>query len=74
VTLVLLRNATVYAPRPLGTQHLLVGGNRILWMGNDPFDLPVPLRTVSTVIDVAGLRTVPGLIDGHVHVKYLNTH
>jgi beta-aspartyl-dipeptidase (metallo-type) len=68
VTLVLLRNATVYAPRPLGTQHLLIGGNRILWMGSDPLDLPVPLRTVSIVIDVAGLRTVPGLIDGHVHV------
>ena len=32
------------------------------------FELPVPLRQVSTIIDAAGLRTMPGLIDGHVHV------
>lgn len=68
MTLVLLKNADVYAPRPLGQQHLLVGGGRVLWMGNDDFDLPVPLRTVTTTLDLAGLRLVPGLIDAHVHV------
>lgn len=68
MTLALIKNALVYAPEPLGTQHILVGGGRILWMGTDSFDLPFPLRKVSTVIDVAGLRVVPGLIDGHVHV------
>ena len=68
MTLVLIKNANVYAPEPLGTQHLLIGGSRILWMGKEPIDLPVALRKVSTIIDAAGLRTVPGLIDGHVHV------
>jgi len=68
VTLLLLRNATVYAPDPLGTQNLLIGGGRILWIGKESFDLPVPLRTVSRVIDAAGRRVIPGLIDGHVHV------
>jgi beta-aspartyl-dipeptidase (metallo-type) len=28
----------------------------------------VPLRTVSRVVDAAGSVTIPGLIDGHVHV------
>jgi beta-aspartyl-dipeptidase (metallo-type) len=68
VTLALIRNAQVYSPQPLGTRHLLIGGGRILWMGSDSFDLPVPLREVSTIIDAAGLRLVPGLIDAHVHV------
>ncbi|HEV7714197.1 MAG TPA: beta-aspartyl-peptidase [Steroidobacteraceae bacterium] len=68
VTLVLIRNADVYAPHPLGTQHLLIGGGRILWMGAEALDLPVPLRTVSKIIDAAGRRVIPGLIDGHVHV------
>jgi beta-aspartyl-dipeptidase (metallo-type) len=68
VTLVLIKNASVFAPEPLGTRHLLIGGSRILWMGAEPLDLPVPLRNVSTIIDAAGLRLIPGLIDGHVHV------
>jgi beta-aspartyl-dipeptidase (metallo-type) len=68
VNLVLIQNADVFAPQPLGLQHLLIGGGQILWMGADAFDLPVPLRKVSTIIDAGGLRLVPGLIDGHVHV------
>ncbi len=68
MTLLLIRNADLYAPQPLGTQHLLIGGGRILWMGNESIDLPVPLRAVSRTIDAAGRRTIPGLIDGHVHV------
>src|ERR1044072_8366877 len=40
----------------------------MLWMGTDSLELPVPLRKVSTIIDAAGLRLVPGLIDAHVHV------
>jgi beta-aspartyl-dipeptidase (metallo-type) len=68
VTLVLIRNTDLYTPNPLGTQHLLIGGGRILWIGKEAFDLPVPLRAISRIIDAAGRRTIPGLIDGHVHV------
>jgi len=68
VTLVLLRNAEVHAPDPLGTQNLLIGGGRILWIGPDSVDLPTPLREVTRTIDLEGRRLIPGLIDGHVHV------
>ena len=62
----LLRNAQVYAPEPMGHQHLLLGGGRILWMGTELADLPAAL-SVET-IDLEGRRLLPGLIDAHVHV------
>src|SRR5688572_5352540 len=39
VTLILIRNANLYAPQPLGIRHLLIGGGRILWIGEEAFDL-----------------------------------
>lgn len=66
MTLLLLRNAQVYAPEPLGHQHLLLGGGRILWMGDQLAELPAAW-SVDTV-DLEGCRLVPGLIDAHVHV------
>jgi beta-aspartyl-dipeptidase (metallo-type) len=68
VTLTLIRNAKLYSPQPLGIRHILIGGGRILWIGEEALELPVPLRTVSRVVDAAGRATIPGLIDGHVHV------
>jgi beta-aspartyl-dipeptidase (metallo-type) len=68
VTLTLIRNANLYAPQPLGIRHLLIGGDRILWIGEEALELPVPLRAVSRILDAAGRATVPGFIDGHVHV------
>lgn len=68
MTLTLIRNANLYAPTPLGTQHLLIGGGRILWIGKDALDLPASLRAVSRIVDAAGRCMIPGLIDGHVHV------
>jgi beta-aspartyl-dipeptidase (metallo-type) len=68
VTLTLIRNANLYAPQPLGIRHLLIGGGRVLWIGEEALELPVPLRTVSRIVDAAGRITIPGLIDGHVHV------
>ena len=69
-SLILLRDAAVYAPRALGVQSLLLGGGRVLWMGppGDLADLPAALRADATVIEVEGRRLIPGLIDGHVHV------
>ena len=65
-TLQLIRNADVHAPEPLGVQHLLLGGGKVLWMGNDLPALPATLAV--EVTDLEGRRLIPGLIDGHVHV------
>lgn len=65
-TLCLLRNADVHAPEPLGIRHLLIGGGRVLWIGDDVPDLPASLDVED--IDLKGLKLVPGFIDGHVHV------
>jgi beta-aspartyl-dipeptidase (metallo-type) len=64
--LTLLRNATVFAPDPLGRQHLLVGGERVLWMGPTLDALPAALA--ADEIDLGGARVIPGLIDGHAHL------
>ena len=65
-TLQLIRNADVHAPEPLGVQQLLLGGGKVLWIGNDLPPLPATLPV--EVTDLEGRRLIPGLIDGHVHV------
>ena len=64
--LVLIRDADVYSPEPLGRCQLLVGGGRILWIGG--MDEPAPTGLPMDVVDLQGRRLIPGLIDGHVHV------
>lgn len=64
--LMLLRNADVFAPEPLGLCQLLVGGGRILWM--DAASAPAPQGLACDVHDLQGRRLIPGLIDGHVHI------
>ena len=63
---ILIRNAEVFAPEPLGRQQLLLVGGRIVWMGAGPLALPAELDV--QVIDLDGRWLIPGLIDGHVHV------
>ncbi len=66
MTMLLLRRADVFAPEPLGLQHLLIGGGKILWMGPEAPALPAGLPVVT--LDLDGRRLIPGLIDAHVHV------
>jgi beta-aspartyl-dipeptidase (metallo-type) len=67
---ILIRNAEVFAPQPLGMQDVLVGGHEILWMGpgRELPSLPPALGRHALTIDLAGARLIPGLIDGHAHV------
>ena len=62
----LIRNASVFSPEPLGLRHLLVGAGAVLWMGEG--DAPLPAGVGLDVIDLAGLRLIPGLVDGHAHL------
>lgn len=62
----LLRNLTIFAPEPLGANHLLVAGGRVVWLGPDLPDLPSALEVEE--LDFGGRRVIPGLIDCHVHV------
>lgn len=62
--LVLIRNAEVYAPEPLGRRDILVGGGRILRVAPE-------IRVGESwceEFDAAGRVLVPGFIDSHVHM------
>jgi beta-aspartyl-dipeptidase (metallo-type) len=63
--MLLIRNAKVYAPEPLGKKELLIGGNSILGI-SDRIGLPQGIDI--EVFDANGLFVVPGLIDNHVHI------
>jgi beta-aspartyl-dipeptidase (metallo-type) len=64
MSLSLLLNAELYDPEPRGRGHLLVGGERILWVGRD-----VPRIGLSVEEhDLEGRRVIPGLVDCHVHL------
>ena len=62
----LLTNATVFSPHPLGAVDILVGGERILWIGSALPTLPGAMGV--TVHDLEGRCVIPGLIDGHAHL------
>ena len=52
-SLLLLRNADVYAPEALGRRHLLLGGGKVLWMGAHEPDLPAALGAEIIDLDAA---------------------
>lgn len=62
----LLKNANVFAPETVGMQNLLVGGGQVLWMG--PEEISLPAQLACETCDLHGMRLIPGLVDGHVHV------
>jgi len=64
MTLTLLLNAELFDPEPCGRVHLLVGGERVLWVGREVPAVGVPVEEH----DLGGRRVIPGLIDCHVHL------
>ena len=62
----LLRNAELYDPEPRGRAHLLVAGERVVWVGTEVPALPASLGVNEH--DLEGRPVLPGLIDGHVHL------
>jgi beta-aspartyl-dipeptidase (metallo-type) len=65
VHMLLIRNAIVYSPEPIGRKDLLVGGNVVLEISDK---ITVPLGSDIEFVDADGLIVVPGLIDNHVHI------
>lgn len=62
--MILIKNATIYAPEPLGIKDLLICGNTV-----ETVDSRISASFPSChVIDGTGKLLVPGLIDPHVHV------
>ncbi|HET6577486.1 MAG TPA: beta-aspartyl-peptidase [Gemmatimonadales bacterium] len=64
--ILLLRNAELYDPAPRGRSHLLVAGERLVWVGRDVPALDPALEVEE--VDLGGRRVIPGLVDGHVHL------
>ncbi len=62
--MLLIKNARVYAPAPLGRMDILVAGGRIAAM-EEALDPRLP---GVEVLDAAGKTAVPGFIDQHVHI------
>lgn len=62
--MLLIKNATVYAPSPLGKKDLVVGGGKILAIE----DNIEPSNLFETVWYANGKILTPGFIDQHVHV------
>lgn len=64
--LTLIKNAALYTPDPIGIGHIVIAGERIVYIGADLPDIGAPIQT--NIIDVNGAPVVPGLIDGHAHI------
>jgi beta-aspartyl-dipeptidase (metallo-type) len=62
----LLLNAELFDPEPRGHTHLLVAGEKLVWVGTVPPALDRHLGVRER--DLAGRRVIPGLIDSHVHL------
>lgn len=62
--MLLIRNARVFAPAPIGRADILVAGGRIERL--EP-DILIPDACVD-ILEADGALAVPGFIDGHVHL------
>ncbi len=64
--MILFKGCEIFAPSPMGSKDVLIAGKSIVAIA-DRIDLPEGL--VVNEIDGTGLRMIPGLIDGHVHIS-----
>ena len=59
-----VKNADLYAPEHLGMRDILICNDRVIGVKEKIDTLPEGCR----VIDAAGRKVIPGMIDQHVHV------
>ncbi len=68
--MILIENAQVFAPKPLGLCSILISDNKIIDVISNAPDLKTKLSGLFPdlqVIDAGGAVTMPGIIDRHVH-------
>ena len=67
--MILFKECEVYAPEKLGKKDVLLADSKIIAI-RDKITMPTELgKTLDVeVISADGLRMIPGLIDGHVHI------
>lgn len=63
-TMLLIKNADVYAPEHIGKKDILITGGKIEYIANEINTQGVPCE----VLDATGYKLIPGLIDQHVHI------
>ncbi|MBV7316498.1 beta-aspartyl-peptidase [Shewanella sp. NIFS-20-20] len=63
-SLLLIRNANVYSPEPVGVIDILIGGGKILAMGRDI----AIAGQVHQTLNAEGMLVIPGLVDPLVHI------
>jgi beta-aspartyl-dipeptidase (metallo-type) len=63
--MILFKNCALYSPEKSGRKDILIGGKKIIAIEDE---IPIPAGLNIRIIDVEGLRTIPGLIDAHVHI------
>ena len=62
--MILIKNIDVYGPTHVGVKDILICGGKIEQIA-DNIDIA---KKYVTIIDGAGKRAIPGIIDQHVHV------
>ena len=62
----LIKNADLYAPEPLGRQDILMIGEQVALVANEISGGVPGLET--EVMDAAGRKVIPGYVDQHVHI------
>ena len=60
----IIKNAEVYSPEYLGRKDILIGGEKILAIGEN---IEINLKD-AVLIDARGKTVTPGLIDQHIHL------
>ncbi len=65
VMFLLIKNAELFSPSPVGMTDILIAGTRIVAIERG---LPVPEGSGGAVLDAGGGPVIPGLIDAHVHI------
>jgi beta-aspartyl-dipeptidase (metallo-type) len=61
----LFKQAQVFAPNPIGTKDVLIGGGKILAIENN---INIPESSLIEIIDTNGQYLVPGFVDSLVHI------